>query len=67
MPCVYGESECDMRWKCMYLHIGSPFADCLDSVKQILGILGRIHDLDINLPVPQTACPASSSFQWRHE
>ncbi|MFZ1978722.1 MAG: CHAD domain-containing protein [Bacteroidota bacterium] len=30
---------------------GSQFADCLDSIKQILGILGRIHDLDINLPV----------------
>ena len=36
----------------MYLPAyGAPFADCLDSVKQILGILGRIHDLDINLPV----------------
>lgn len=29
----------------------SPFIDCLDSVKEILGIMGRIHDLDINLPV----------------
>ena len=29
----------------------SPFIDCLDSVKEILGILGRIHDLDINIPV----------------
>jgi CHAD domain-containing protein len=36
----------------MYLPAyGSSFADCLDSIKQILGILGRIHDLDINLPV----------------
>ncbi len=30
---------------------GSQFAGFLDSIKQILGILGRIHDLDINLPV----------------
>ena len=30
---------------------GSSFEDCLDSVKQILGMLGRIHDIDINLPV----------------
>ena len=29
----------------------SPFIDCLDSIKEILGIMGRIHDLDINLPV----------------
>jgi len=28
-----------------------PFADCLASVKEILGILGRIHDIDINLPI----------------
>jgi CHAD domain-containing protein len=27
------------------------FADCLDSVKDVLGIMGRIHDLDINLPI----------------
>ena len=30
---------------------GSSFAEYLDAIKQILGILGRIHDLDINLPV----------------
>jgi CHAD domain-containing protein len=36
----------------MYLPAyGSSFAECLESVKQILGMLGRIHDLDINLPV----------------
>ena len=36
----------------MYLPAyGSQFEDCLNSVKQILGILGRIHDLDINLPI----------------
>jgi CHAD domain-containing protein len=36
----------------MYLPAyGSQFEDCLDSIKQILGILGRIHDLDINLPI----------------
>ena len=36
----------------MYLPAyGLSFAECLVSVKQILGMLGRIHDLDINLPV----------------
>ena len=36
----------------MYLPAyNSSFIDCLDSVKEILGIMGRIHDLDINLPV----------------
>jgi CHAD domain-containing protein len=36
----------------MYLPAyGSSFAECLESVKQILVMLGRIHDIDINLPV----------------
>lgn len=36
----------------MYLPAyGPPFSECLDSVKQILGIMGRIHDLDVNIPV----------------
>lgn len=28
-----------------------PFKNCLDSVKEILSTLGRIHDLDVNLPI----------------
>jgi len=28
-----------------------PFKDCLNTVKEILSILGRIHDLDVNLPI----------------
>jgi CHAD domain-containing protein len=36
----------------MYLPAySSSFAECLDSVKEILSIMGRIHDLDVNLPI----------------